>query len=572
MKILILGGYGIFGGRLAQLLADDTRLSLIIAGRSEQKAVEFCLTLQAGAARQARAFDRNGDVAKQLLHDRLDLVIDATGPFQSYGNDPYCLVKACIDSKINYMDFADASDFVKDISQFNPAATAAGIYVLSGVSSFPILTAAVVRRLSCDMAQVKRIQGGIAPSPFAVVGMNVIRAIASYAGQPVKLVRKHQPAFGAGLIENTRHTISPPGYVPLRNIRFSLVDVPDLQVLPELWPELEDIWIGAGTQPEILHRMLNWLSRLVRWKMLPSLTPFAPLFHFVTQVLRWGEHRGGMFVAVTGVNRQGENIERSWHLLAEGTDGPFIPAMALEALILRDLGGRKPHVGARPGTTDLELEDYEALFKSRTIYTGVRESAAAVAGQSNYQKILGSAWHTLPAQIRAMHDWELGLYTEGRAEIERGTGFLSKIIGVLFDFPKAGKDIPVQVRFHKIKNKNKLAAASEVWTRTFADKSFFSIQSAGQGRFEHLIDESFGPLTFSLALFRKDDQVHLAVRHWRLQWGFVNINLPLAWAAKSVAYEYVEDGKYRFDIAISHQLAGLIVRYRGWLVPVGEAK
>jgi hypothetical protein len=37
-KILILGGYGTFGRRLAQLLADDSRLTLVIAGRSLAKA------------------------------------------------------------------------------------------------------------------------------------------------------------------------------------------------------------------------------------------------------------------------------------------------------------------------------------------------------------------------------------------------------------------------------------------------------------------------------------------------------------------------------------------------------
>jgi len=34
LRILILGGYGTFGGRLARLLADDSRLTLLIAGRS----------------------------------------------------------------------------------------------------------------------------------------------------------------------------------------------------------------------------------------------------------------------------------------------------------------------------------------------------------------------------------------------------------------------------------------------------------------------------------------------------------------------------------------------------------
>ena len=32
-RVLILGGYGNFGGRLAQLLAHDARLTLLITGR-----------------------------------------------------------------------------------------------------------------------------------------------------------------------------------------------------------------------------------------------------------------------------------------------------------------------------------------------------------------------------------------------------------------------------------------------------------------------------------------------------------------------------------------------------------
>jgi len=42
MKLLIIGGYGTFGGRLAQLLANESRLTLLIAGRSLHKAQQFC--------------------------------------------------------------------------------------------------------------------------------------------------------------------------------------------------------------------------------------------------------------------------------------------------------------------------------------------------------------------------------------------------------------------------------------------------------------------------------------------------------------------------------------------------
>ena len=42
MKILILGGYGVFGGRLARLLADRPDLELLICGRNLAAAAAFC--------------------------------------------------------------------------------------------------------------------------------------------------------------------------------------------------------------------------------------------------------------------------------------------------------------------------------------------------------------------------------------------------------------------------------------------------------------------------------------------------------------------------------------------------
>jgi uncharacterized protein YbjT (DUF2867 family) len=47
MKLLIVGGYGTFGGRLAELLADEARLTIYIAGRNAQAAEKFCAERQA---------------------------------------------------------------------------------------------------------------------------------------------------------------------------------------------------------------------------------------------------------------------------------------------------------------------------------------------------------------------------------------------------------------------------------------------------------------------------------------------------------------------------------------------
>jgi hypothetical protein len=555
MKILILGGYGTFGGRLAYLLAEEERLTLVLAGRSTQKAKQFCEGLPSGARKVPVFFNRNEDVEARIREVNPDLVVDAMGPFQAYGEDPYLVVRACIANKVNYMDLADGSDFVKGISQFDEEAKAKDIYVLSGVSSFPVLTAAVVRKLSHDMTCVNNIKGGIAPSPYAGVGLNVIRAIASYAGKPVSLIRQGKPATGYALTQTMRYTICPPGYLPLRNTLFSLVDVPDLQVLPEHWRELDSIWMGAGPVPEILHGMLIGLSWLVRFRLLPSLLPFASLFHFVTNTVRWGEHRGGMFVSVEGIHRSGERVERSWHLLAEGGDGPLIPSMAVQALILHCLDGRRPTAGARAATQELEVADYHEVFKRRTIYTGQRQSKADAESAPLYKRILGEAWEALPAPLVRLHN--LGaerLKAEGMARVERGTHPLARLLTALYGFPRTGEQVPVKVSFHRIDG-------AELWRRDFAGRRFSTFQLEGQGHADKLLVEKFGPVTFEMALVLKEGRLHSVTRGWSV----FGIPLPLALAPKASVYEHADGDDFCFHVEVRHWLMGLIVQYEGRL-------
>lgn len=554
MKILILGGYGTFGGRLAQLLATDERLTLIIAGRSWEKADVFCRQLPVGAKKNPLIFDRNEDVENQIENIKPDLVVDATGPFQAYGEDPYTVIRACIATGVDYMDLADGSEFVKNVSQFDEQAKTKNIFVLSGVSSFPVLTAAVVRRLSKGISTILTIKGGIAPSPFAGVGLNVIRAITIYAGKRLPLIRNGQRSYGHALTETMRYTIAPPGYLPLKNTLFSLVDVPDLQVLPDLWPDLDSIWMGAGPVPEILHRMLIGLSWLVRIRLLPTLSPFASLFYFVINVLRWGEHRGGMFVLVKGTDENGKEIERSWHLLAEGNDGPYIPSMAVEAIVKRSLSSVKPPTGARPATGDLELEDYEAIFRDRTIYTGQWERNQSTHQDTLYHRLLGDAWASLPLSLRSMHQCKKA---EGFANVEVGKNLFAKLIANLWSFPKAGQNVPVQVSFQS-------KDGGEVWTRTFAGKSFSSFQIEGLQLSERLLSERFGMSTFDFALVVDFSKLHFILRRWSV----LGIPMPLSLSPVKMAFEHVDDDRFHFHVEISHPIIGLIVRYQGWLVPM----
>lgn len=551
VTVLILGGYGTFGGRLAHLLADEERLTLTIAGRSRASAEAFCGDLSAKASLIPLAFDRDGDLESQLRVAAPDIVVDASGPFQSYAGDPYRVIRACLARSIDYLDLADGSDFVEGVAQFDTEAQARGIFILSGVSSFPVLTAAVVRALSSDMARVESIAGGIAPSPYAGVGLNVIRAIASYAGKAIDLPEGARYA----MIDTRRFTIAPPGSMPLNPVRFSLVDVPDLKMLPALWPSLTSVWMGAGPVPEILHRALNVLARLVRWRILPSLSPFAPLMHATTKILRWGEHRGGMFITVGGTRGNGEKIERSWHLLAESDDGPLIPSMACEAVIRYVLSGRPPVEGARAATGDLELADYNKLFANRRIVTGTRDEQPA--STSLYRRMLDKAYDRMPEPLRRMHDLRSEMSAEGLAQVERGTNWLARLVAMVMRFPEQGQDIPVRVEFRREGDR-------EIWRRTFGGRSFFSTQEEGRGRFERLLYERFGPFAFGLALVLEEGRLKLVVRRWCV----FGLPMPRALAPGGDAYEHAADGRFNFYVEIALPVVGLIVRYRGWLMPV----
>ena len=87
LNILIVVGYGTNNKQHTRQQTKDERAHLIVAGRSLAKAEAFCAGLPEGAQRTPAVFDRQGDVAAGLAELKPDVVVDATGPFQAYGDD-----------------------------------------------------------------------------------------------------------------------------------------------------------------------------------------------------------------------------------------------------------------------------------------------------------------------------------------------------------------------------------------------------------------------------------------------------------------------------------------------------
>lgn len=131
-KVLILGGYGNFGKRISTQLA-KSGFQIIVSGRDPKKATKLASELSA----EGIAFDVNKDLAKQLKTLKPKVVINPCGPFQ---NADYSVAKACIEHGVNYIDLADARDFVVGITELDIAAKKANVLVVSGASSVPGLS------------------------------------------------------------------------------------------------------------------------------------------------------------------------------------------------------------------------------------------------------------------------------------------------------------------------------------------------------------------------------------------------------------------------------------------------
>ena len=120
MRVLIVGGDGVFGGRLARLLLKDG-VNVIVAGRDLQRAREF--TIRFGG--DALKVDVAGDLTP-VAKSGARIIVDAAGPFQAYGGDPYRLARFCVENGISYLDLSDDAAFTAGITQLDTPAAAAG--------------------------------------------------------------------------------------------------------------------------------------------------------------------------------------------------------------------------------------------------------------------------------------------------------------------------------------------------------------------------------------------------------------------------------------------------------------
>jgi len=166
-----------------------------------------------------------------------------------------------------------------------------------------------------------------------------------------------------------------------------------------------------------------------------------------------------------------------------------------------------------------------------------------------FPSLLGAAFETLPPRVRALHLHAGSQRLNGEVEVERGRGWLARLCAWATRLPPAGSG-PVVVDIVA-------RPGLEQWARHIAGHAMPSRLWAHEG----LLCERLGLVTFAFRLQVEDDAIVWRVARVRV----FGLALPARWFRNVGARESQQAERYRFDVAAVLPVAGLLVRYRGWL-------
>lgn len=328
--VLVLGGTGVFGRRIAANLAKRPELDLVVAARDGGAAAALARTLGVGRTASLAVDLANAGAIPRILAAKPAVVVDAAGPFQSRN---LALPRRCAETGVHYVDIADSRARVYEIGTLNAAARMENATVVSGTSTVPALTTAIVDDLAPNPKEVVSIDVGITPGHRAQPGFATASAILGYCGKPIPAVHEDEPTYGWG--DLTQHDYP----APVGGRWLSNVDTPERALWRIRYPALEVATIRAGLEVSILHFALTALSGAVRFGVLPSLDRFTKPFLKVARAFDWlGTESGAMHVRVVTRDPNTRTASREATIVAEHGDGLQIPA-APAALVVKKLLG-----------------------------------------------------------------------------------------------------------------------------------------------------------------------------------------------------------------------------------------
>jgi hypothetical protein len=412
------------------------------------------------------------------------------------------------------------------------------VAVLSGASSVPALSSAVVDELSGAMRVLEDIDIGISPGNRTERGVSTVQAVLSYCGRAIETDGKENVFGWCG---TWRQEYPSPVGVRL----LSPCDVPDLALLPSRYPGRPRVRFGAGLELRFLHRGMNAMAWLARKGWVAGWERYAARLTRASEWFQgWGSDTGAMHVRVRGRDARGELVAREWVLAATQGDGPYVPTLAAAALVARLASGKAPQPGGRPCVG--ELTSTEILAQAR----GLAITAGEAGARGLFEHAMGATYQRLDPAVRAFHDLTGSAELHGEVETEGPAGALAALLSHLLGAPR--RRSLGGIRFELRGDGNQ-----QTWTRHFPHGTMMSsLRVQGPD-----LVESLGPARLTFALQEKGGSLVMALRSMR----FLGIPCPRWLLPRIIAREEGRDGRLHFHVRASLPLVGRVTGYRGWL-------
>jgi saccharopine dehydrogenase-like NADP-dependent oxidoreductase len=185
--ILIVGGYGVVGRRIAERLAPLFPGRVVIAGRDAERAKAFCSTLGHGA---------------RGLHLDVRRAAELTSVLQGVGTVMSCvaqaepfLLRAAIATGASYTDLAPRLAFWQGVEALHQQAVETGACVLLGAGLSPGISNMMARELADRLGGVDSIETSILLSLGDEYGADSLQHVFESLRQPFKLFRRGRGEF-----------------------------------------------------------------------------------------------------------------------------------------------------------------------------------------------------------------------------------------------------------------------------------------------------------------------------------------------------------------------------------------
>jgi hypothetical protein len=321
-------------------------VELVISGRDPHKLQRKVdeLKSQSGTVAESWCGNAMGTEFKSVLRSMdIQLVIHTGGPFQGQS---YAVAESCIEAGVNYCDLSDCRTFVNGIGVLDAQAKQAAVAILSGCSSVPTLSSAIIDQQRYRFSRID-----------SMPGLSTVEGVLAYAGKPIRQLKNGKVHEVSGWQDLTLRKMPHLGTRVLAN-----VDVPDMDIFASRYGALTlSFKAGAGLK---LGGVANYLlAQALKIGLVRDHALWAARLHRLgTRFERFGDGKSAMYIDVQGRGVDGEPLAMTLQLTAMNDKGPQIPSCASVALAAKMAQGYVPQPGARACVGEITVDEYMAAI------------------------------------------------------------------------------------------------------------------------------------------------------------------------------------------------------------------